>query len=96
MAVGDEGATQTQAAVASAGSLDALVVVLSDSLRTLAATGRSDAANRLAGRAYVALRHEHPTQAQRINVLMHVLARMPNTIQGAEDADDRPGARRPR
>lgn len=63
------------------------MVVLSDALRALAATGRADAANRLAGRAYAALRHEHPTQAQRINVLMHALARMPNTTQGAEDGD---------
>ena len=60
---------------------DALVAVLSDALRALADTGRSDQANRLAGRAYAALRRGQPAQAQRINVLMHRLARIPNTIK---------------
>jgi hypothetical protein len=74
--------------------LHELVVVLNDSLRALAATGRSDQANRLAGRAYVALRREHPAQAQQINVLMHALARIPNTIQGTDDGDHRIAAGR--
>ncbi len=76
-------------------TLDALLVVLDDALRALAAGGRSDEANRMAGRAYAALRREHPTQAQRVNVLMHALARIPNTIQGAEDGDRRSAAGRP-
>lgn len=60
-------------------ALDALVVVLSDALRALATTGDPDDANRLAGRAYAALRREHPVQAQQINVLMHKLARISPT-----------------
>lgn len=65
----------------SAEATDALVAVLSDALHALAATGRSDQANRLAGRAYAALRQGQPARAQRINVLMHRLSRMPDTTQ---------------
>ena len=81
--------------------LDALLVVLNDALRALAATGRSDEANRMAGRAYSVLRREHPPQAQRVNVLMHALARIPDTThipdttQGAEHGDHGAAARRP-
>lgn len=57
--------------------LDELVTVLGDALRDLAASGGAAEANRLAGRAYAALRREHPTQAQQINVLMHALAFSP-------------------
>lgn len=38
----------------------------------------------MAGRAYAALRRQHPIQAQQVNVLMHALARTPNTTQGAK------------
>src|SRR5579875_777049 len=62
-------------------SLDALVTVLADALRALGTDGRPDDASRLAGRAYAALRRGHPAQAQRINALMHGLARMPATRQ---------------
>lgn len=65
----------------SAEATDALVAILSDALRELAATGHSNQANRLAGRAYAALRQSQPSRAQRINVLMHRLSRMPDTTQ---------------
>jgi uncharacterized protein (DUF2249 family) len=61
--------------------LDALGVVLADALRALAGAGHPEAACRLAGRAYAALRREHPAQAQRINALMHRLARMTDTTK---------------
>lgn len=73
-------------------TVDALVDVLKDALKALAVGGEADRANRLAGRAYMALRQEYPEQAQRINVLMHALCRMPNTTQGADDAHHRPRA----
>lgn len=59
-------------------ALTALVRVLSEALRALAASGDADGANRLAARAYVALRREHPDLAQRINALMHGLSRTAN------------------
>ncbi|HEX5191172.1 MAG TPA: DUF2249 domain-containing protein [Solirubrobacteraceae bacterium] len=62
-------------------TLDALIAVLTDALRLLGAAGRPVDANRLAGQAYAALRREHPTRAQRINALMHGLARIPDTIK---------------
>ncbi|MDE3131164.1 MAG: hypothetical protein KGL16_08405 [Acidobacteriota bacterium] len=62
-------------------ALTVLVRVLGEALRALAASGDADAANRLAARAYVALRRENPELAQRINVLMHGLARFPNSTE---------------
>jgi hypothetical protein len=59
--------------------LDALTAVLAEALRALAASGHAEVANRLAGQAYAALRREHPNQAQRINALMHRLARSQTT-----------------
>ena len=55
--------------------LQAVTTVLVDALRALAAAGEPEAASRLAGRAYAALRREHPEHAQRINALMHSLTR---------------------
>lgn len=52
--------------------------VLIDALRALGTGGQPETANRLAGRAWAALRRTHPTEAQRINALMHQLARMPS------------------
>lgn len=52
--------------------------VLTRALRELGKAGQPDQANRLAARAWVALRHEHPREAERINGLMHFLARLPN------------------
>jgi uncharacterized protein (DUF2249 family) len=61
--------------------LPGVTAVLIDALRALGAAGDPETACRLAGRAYAALRHEHPAHAQRINALMHGLARMPDTIK---------------
>ena len=61
--------------------LDALTAVLADALRALGDAGQPEAACALAGRAYAALRREHPVQAQRINALMHRLALMSDTIK---------------
>lgn len=58
-----------------------LTVVLIDALRALGAAGEPESACRLAGRAYSALRHDHPDHAQRINALMHRLVRMPDTTK---------------
>ena len=54
----------------------ALTALLIDAFRELGAAGHPEAASRLAGRAYSALRRDHPDHAQRINALMHRLARM--------------------
>jgi uncharacterized protein (DUF2249 family) len=61
--------------------LEALTAVLADALRALAAGGHAEEANRLAGRAYAAVRREHPDQARRINALMHRLTRIPDTTK---------------
>ncbi len=58
-----------------------VTAVLIDALRALEAAGRPEAASRLAGRAYAALRREHPEHAQRINALMHRLTRNINPIK---------------
>jgi uncharacterized protein (DUF2249 family) len=60
-------------------ALEALTTVLSDAMRALAADGHAEEANRLAGRAYAAMRREHPDQARRINALMHQLTRISQT-----------------
>lgn len=62
-------------------ALEALTAVLSDALRALAADGHAEEANRLAGRAYAALRREHPDEARRINALMHQLTRISQTTK---------------
>ena len=62
-------------------ALDELIGVLADALRGLASRGRPVDANRLAARAYAALRREHPEQAQRINGLMHALVRIPTQTE---------------
>jgi hypothetical protein len=67
-------------------ALKAITPVLADALLTLGESGRPETANRLAGRAWAALRHRYPAEAQRVNALMHRLARMPsdpNQDQGA-------------
>jgi uncharacterized protein (DUF2249 family) len=60
---------------------EALTAVLADTLRALAAGGHAEEANHLAGRAYAALRREHPDQARQINALMHQLTRIPDTTK---------------
>jgi hypothetical protein len=51
--------------------------VLVKALRGLGQAGRPDAASRLAATAWWALRTQHPRQAERINGVMHYLARLP-------------------
>lgn len=54
--------------------LEALCGLLLECLAGLAEAD-AEAACRLAGRAYVALRHENPQQARRFDVLLHRLSR---------------------
>ena len=54
--------------------------VLIRALRKLGEAGFADDANRLAGRAWSALRHSDPAAAERINGTMHFLARLPDTV----------------
>jgi hypothetical protein len=53
-----------------------LVKVLSRALRTLGSEGQADTASRLAAQAWVLCRDEHPAAAERLNGLMHYLARL--------------------
>jgi uncharacterized protein (DUF2249 family) len=69
-------------------SLDAPPVLgrlLREALTALARAGHPDAANRLAGRAWWALRHEHPVEAERINALMHGLSKLPEAQTNPEE-----------
>lgn len=70
--------------VPEAHTVEDLVTVLRDTLRAFAKTGHSEDANRLAGRAYATLWRQYPRQAQRINGVMHAIARIPDTT-GAPD-----------
>ncbi len=56
----------------------ALVRLLAEALVALGRAGQPDAANRIAGRAWSALRHDHPHEAERLNNLMHGLAKLPS------------------
>jgi hypothetical protein len=53
-----------------------LVKVLSRALRNLGSEGQADTASRLAAQAWVLCRDEHPAAAERLNGLMHYLARV--------------------
>jgi uncharacterized protein (DUF2249 family) len=57
----------------------ALNRLLADALVALGRAGQPDAANRIAGRAWSALRHDHPREAERLNNLMHGLAKLPSS-----------------
>ena len=71
----------TDSPVKTGTAFEALTAVLADALRALAADGRAEEADRLAGRAYAALRREHPEEARRINALMHQLTRISPTTK---------------
>mgnify|MGYP000920421397 CR=1 FL=1 len=58
-------------------ALSDVTEVLIRALREVGKSGKPDQANRLAARAWLALRTEHPREAQQINGLMHFLARLP-------------------
>jgi uncharacterized protein (DUF2249 family) len=65
-----------------ADAVAALNRVLREALTALGRAGHAEAAGRLAGQAWSALRHGHPAEAQRINALMHGLAKMPSEPEG--------------
>lgn len=67
------------------GALVATSDVLIKSLRALGQAGHPDAASQLAAKAWWALRDVNPREAERINGVMHFLARMP-AEPGAEPA----------
>lgn len=56
---------------------DELTVLLVRTLRALGAAGRPVQALRLAASGYAALRHDRPASAERLNAVMHSLARLP-------------------
>ena len=65
-------------------SSDELVVALTKlfarGLRALGEAGQPDKASRLAAAGWSALRHDHPAEAERMNGLLHYLARLPAEI----------------
>jgi hypothetical protein len=61
----------------------ALSDVLVESLQLMAQAGDADAACRLAGRACAVLRHDHPAQWRRFNVLLHRLSPATGQIPGS-------------
>lgn len=58
---------------------------LTRALRKLGEVGYPDEASRIAARAYSAIRHEDPTNAERINGTMHYLARLPDPINAPQN-----------
>lgn len=54
-----------------------LTRLLARALRALGDAGRPVDASRLAASGWSALRHDHPVDAERLNGLMHYLARLP-------------------
>jgi uncharacterized protein (DUF2249 family) len=60
-------------------SVTALTRILADALVALGRAGQPDAANRIAGRGWSALRRDHPREAERLNNLMHGLAKLPSS-----------------
>ena len=56
------------------------------SLEKLAAAGEMEAACRLAGEAYVLLRHGDPRGAQRFNALLHRLTRPRPSVSATNEA----------
>ncbi|UXY25326.1 DUF2249 domain-containing protein [Streptomyces sp. HUAS TT20] len=55
----------------------AVVDLLVRALRALGGAGQVELASRIAGRAWSALRADHPRAAERMNGLLHYLARLP-------------------
>lgn len=58
-------------------ALDETTDVLVKTLRALGQAGHPDAASRLAAKAWWALRPSRPREAERINGVLHYLARLP-------------------
>lgn len=65
--------------------VEALASALISALRGLGEAGHPAEASRIAARAYAALRHEEPRIAERINGVMHHLAR----LEAAADSQER-------
>lgn len=66
----------------------ALNRVLAEALTALGRAGHPEAANRLAGLAWAALRHDHPAEAQRVNALMHGLSKMSSSQATSKENHD--------
>lgn len=64
--------SENQAPDVVAATTDALV----RALRALGKAGRPEEANRIGGKAWWALKETHPREAERINGVMHFLARL--------------------
>ncbi len=60
---------------AGAAPVDELIEILLAGVEALAAEGQVEGACRLAGRACMALRHTHPANGRRFDVLLHRLSR---------------------
>ena len=71
-------------------SSDELVVALTKlfarGLRALGEAGQPDKASKLAAAGWSALRHDHPAEAERMNGLLHYLARLPAEIDDPTSA----------
>ncbi|TXJ06350.1 MAG: hypothetical protein E6Q27_03960 [Aeromicrobium sp.] len=57
--------------------------VLVRALRALGNAGQPDTASRLAARAWWALKSQHPREAERLNGILHYLARLPEQVDSA-------------
>jgi uncharacterized protein (DUF2249 family) len=71
----------------------ALTRLLSRAVRALGQAGRPVEASRLAADGWSVLRHEHPGDAERLNGVLHYLARLPGNDTAKETdmtAEDRP------
>ncbi len=77
----------TPSPVPDAALADELAALLAAALRALGDAGQPEAANRLAGRTYAALRRTRPAAAQRINGLMHRLARQQDATTTTDQED---------
>ena len=65
-----------EAADASEAAVRRLTAALVTALRRLGQAGEAEAASRIAADAYVGLRHDHQRSADRLNGVMHHLARL--------------------
>ena len=54
--------------------------VLVRALRALGNAGQPDTASRLAARAWWILKSQHPREAERLNGILHYLARLPEQV----------------
>ena len=58
----------------------ALTRLFARGLRALGEAGQPDKASKLAAAGWSALRHDHPAEAERMNGLLHYLARLPAEV----------------